>query len=169
MKTRSILELAIILILVGVAGMAVALVASSAPPAAPAGTPSATLGRQIYETGADSSGPIPRTVPGAGLMGIGMYSNASCADCHGLDGRGGRISMMFGTIDIPDIRYSTLTTARSENGTTTPAWTDAQITRAIQDGVDPSGQLLKSPMPRWAMSDADVNAVIAYLKELSKP
>ena len=74
--------------------------------------------------------------------------------------------MMFSTVDVPDIRYSTLMTAQSDNGTTTPPWTDADIARAIRDGVEPSGQPLKAPMPRWAMSDADVQAVIAYLKEL---
>lgn len=76
--------------------------------------------------------------------------------------------MMFATVDIPDIRYSVLTVARTDDGTTTPAWTDADIARAIRDGVEPDGQHLKAPMPRWAMSDADISAVIAYLKELSK-
>jgi mono/diheme cytochrome c family protein len=75
--------------------------------------------------------------------------------------------MMYGTVDIPDIRYSTLTTARSQNGTTTAAWTDADIARAIRDGIEPSGQPLKAPMPRWSMTDADISDVIAYLKELS--
>ena len=46
--------------------------------------------------------------------------------------------MMFGSVDIPDIRYSTLSTARSGEGTTIPAWTDSDIARAIRDGVEPT-------------------------------
>jgi cytochrome c oxidase subunit 2 len=169
MKNAGVLISAVVLLLVGAVGTAVVFGASSYPPAAPAGTPASSLGQQIYYTGADASGPIPRTIAGGGMMGIGRGRTAGCVDCHGQDGRGGRAGMMFGTVDIPDIRYSALTTAHSDNGTTTPAWTDTGIARAIRDGVEPNGQPLKAPMPRWAMSDADVNAVIAYLKELSKP
>jgi len=67
-----------------------------------------------------------------------MMGNAACVDCHGEDGRGGRVGMMFGSVDIPDIRYSTLSTARSGEGTTIPAWTDSDIARAIRDGVEPT-------------------------------
>ena len=77
--------------------------------------------------------------------------------------------MMFGNVVIPDIRYSILTSPQSQDGTTTPAWSDTDIARAIRDGVDPSGLSLQAPMPRWNMTDEDVSAVIAYLKELSKP
>ncbi len=77
--------------------------------------------------------------------------------------------MMFGTVDIPDIRYSALSTPRTEDGTTVPGWSDADIARAIRDGVEPNGQPLKVPMPRWTMSDAELQDTIAYLKELSSP
>ncbi|MFQ5855557.1 MAG: hypothetical protein ACE5LU_07950 [Anaerolineae bacterium] len=33
----------------------------------------------------------------------------TCATCHGTDGRGGKVAMMMGTFEAPDIRYSTLT------------------------------------------------------------
>jgi cytochrome c oxidase subunit 2 len=125
-------------------------------------------GQRIYYTGADVAGPIPRTVAGGGA-GFGMMGDVACVTCHGADGRGGRVPMMMWTVDVPDIRYSTLSTPRSEEGTTVPAWSDSDIGRAIRDGVEPNGQRLKSPMPRWRMTDADVADVIAYLKELSKP
>jgi cytochrome c oxidase subunit 2 len=168
MRNRGILIAAIVLMLVGVAGVVVLSGVAASSPATPGVSPSAPLGQLIYYTGADESGPIPRTVAGGGFSGLGMMANVACVDCHGQDGRGGRIGMMFGTVDIPDIRYSTLTTARSDDPTPTPAWTDAEIARAIRDGVEPGGGVLQAPMPRWAMSDADVSAVIAYLKELSK-
>jgi cytochrome c oxidase subunit 2 len=168
-RNRGILIVAVALLVTGVAGAAALLGLSTSSPTATLGGQASSLGQQIYYTGADASGPISRTIAGAGMMGFGMMGDAACVDCHGQDGRGGRIAMMYGTIDFADIRYSTLTTAQSSNGTTTPAWTDADISRAIRDGIEPNGQPLKAPMPRWAMSDADVNAVIAYLKELSKP
>ncbi len=120
-----------------------------------------SLGQQVFLTGVGSSGPIPRT------GGIGMMGSGGCATCHGEDGRGGRLGgMMRAGIDVPDIRYSTLTSPHGEEGTTEPGWTDAQIAAAIREGKDPGGGTLSSYMPRWQMSDTDMNALIAYLKEL---
>jgi len=166
MRNRGLLIGAIVLLLIGVAGVAV-LSGTSALTPTTTGSATSSLGKQIYYTGADATGPIPRTIAGAGMMGFGMMGTMTCVDCHGQDGRGGRVAVMYGTIDFADIRYSTLTTAQSNDGTTTPAWTDADIARAIRDGVEPNGQPLKAPMPRWAMNDADLRAVIAYLKELN--
>jgi cytochrome c oxidase subunit 2 len=162
-KNRSLLIAAAILLGIGAIGMIV--VTLSAGPGG--GATFASMGQQIYYTGADATGPIPRTIAG-GAMGFGMMGNGACVGCHGEDGRGGRLGMMFGALDIPDIRYSTLTTIRTEEGTTTPAWTESDIARAVRDGVEPNGQALKAPMPRWTMSDADLADVIGYLKELSK-
>jgi cytochrome c oxidase subunit 2 len=130
-----------------------------------------SLGQQIYYTGTDAARPIPRTIAGWGMMGGGMMGQVACVNCHGEDGRGGPLPtmMFFGTLDIPDIRYSVLTNPRSQDGTTLPAWTDADIARAIRDGVEPTGQRLKAPMPRWDMTDADLRETIAYLKELKAP
>ncbi len=155
---------AVLALVIGIVGMFV--VSGLFGGSSPAGT-FASTGQQIYYTGATDSGPIPRTVAGGGMTGVGMMGNMACVDCHGEDGRGGRVGMMFGSVDIPDIRYSTLSVTHSEEGTTHPAWTDSDIARAIRDGVEPDGESLKAPMPRWAMTDAEVADVISYLKELS--
>ena len=48
------------------------------------------------------------------------------------------------------------------------AWTDDAIARAIRAGIDDQGASLCAPMPRfWDLSDADVDAVVAYLRSLS--
>jgi len=164
MKNKTLIILAVVVLLVGIAGMFVVSGLFGGPSLA--GTFSST-GQQIFYTGATDSGPIPRTVAGGGMTGLGMMGNVACVDCHGEDGRGGRVGMMFGSVDIPDIRYSTLSTTHSEEATTIPAWTDSDIVRAIRDGVEPDGQSLKAPMPRWAMTDAEIADVISYLKELS--
>jgi len=159
MKQKTLMSLGITALLVGLVGLAVVV-------AAPRGSFSSP-GQRIYYTGADAAGPIPRALAGGSFMGPSMMGNVACVDCHGEDGRGGRVGMMSGTVDVPDIRYATLTTARSDEGTTVPAWTDADIARAIRDGIEPNGQRLKAPMPRWSMTDTDISDVIGYLKELS--
>lgn len=165
MDNKRLFVWAIVLLAVG----AVGLVASYAwlGGSLPGGTFS-SAGQRIYYTGADAGGPISRTITGGGMMGIGGMGASACVDCHGEDGRGGRVGTMFGGIDIPDIRYSTLTAAHTDAGASAPGWTDADIARAIRDGVEPNGESLKPPMPRWAMTDADLDDVIAYLKELSR-
>jgi mono/diheme cytochrome c family protein len=160
MKDSRLIALALVLVVLGAIGLVLVLVFGGG---APSVATSSSAGQRIYYTGADANGPIPKTAAGGGMMGP-----LACVNCHGQDGRGGRVRMMmFGTVDVPDIRYSTLTTTRSEEGATVPAWTDAGIARAIRDGVEPDGQRLKAPMQRWSMTDADIADVIAYLKELS--
>lgn len=164
MKNNALLVWAVLALLVGVVGV-VAVSGLFGGPAVSGAFSS--RGQQIFYTGATDSGPIPRTIAGGGMTGLGMMGNVACVDCHGEDGRGGRVGMMFGSVDIPDIRYSTLSKPRSEEGTTIPAWTEGDIARAIRDGVEPNGQSLRAPMPRWAMTDAEIADVISYLKELS--
>jgi len=155
------------LVIIGIAGMVMAASFTSRVPVTRiSGGKVIGNGERIYYTGADDTGPIPRAIAGGGMMGFGMMGSIGCVDCHGEDGRGGRVGMMFGPIDIPDIRYSALTSAKSEAGTSTPGWTESDIARAIRDGIEPNGAALKAPMPRWAMSEADLRDVIGYLKEL---
>lgn len=169
MKHPALLIASVALLLVGAAGIAALLLTNAGPATLPGGARFTSNGQSIYYTGADASGPIPRSIRGGGMMGFGATGAFSCVDCHGQDGRGGRVSvMMFGTIDVPDIRYSTLSTDRVDNGSDVPAWTDSDIAHAIRDGVEPTGQQLKAPMPRWDMTDTDLEDVIAYLKELSQ-
>jgi cytochrome c oxidase subunit 2 len=164
MKRNGLLILALAAIAVGAVGL---LTVSTLLSGALGGAYSSS-GQRIYYTGANTQGPIPRTVAGGAIAGFGMMGNAACVGCHGQDGRGGRVGMMSGSVVIPDIRYSTLTSARSEGTATLPPWTDADIARAIREGIEPDGNRLVAPMPRWAMTDADVKDLIAYLKELSR-
>ncbi|PKQ38213.1 MAG: hypothetical protein CVT59_03015 [Actinobacteria bacterium HGW-Actinobacteria-1] len=160
MRQRTILVLGLVLVVLGAAGMAaVWLLGVPAAPSAPSGD-FTSLGEQIYFTGADAAGPIPRSGGPGGMMG-----GRACAGCHGADGRGGSFGMMS-NVEVPDIRYSALTSPHAEDDPPMPAWTDADIARAIRDGVEPNGESLDAFMPRWDMTDDDLNAVIAYLKEL---
>lgn len=167
MSNRKLLALAVVVLVVGVAGVIVTL-AVFGNAASPLGTGSfSSDGQRIYYTGIGVDGRvIPRSGSGTWMMGRGMPRSVSCVNCHGQDGRGGTIGMMFSGIKVPDIRYSVLSSAHTEDGESMPGWTDSQIGRAIRDGFEPDGERLKAPMPRWRMTDAEVEDVIGYLKEL---
>lgn len=117
-------------------------------------------GERIFLSGVGTDGrDIARSasnVPGGSLM----MGGGGCGSCHGADGRGATIRMMAGTsIEAPDITYEAL----DKEG-----FTDAAIAAAIRDGVDEKGERMDAAMPRWQMSEADVDATIAYLKVLSE-
>lgn len=95
---------------------------------------------------------------GRGMMGGEMLT---CAGCHGANGRGGRKWMMRRTFVAADIRYTTLTSAQQDM-----PFSDNDIKRAITEGVEPNGEALKWPMPRWNMSANDLNDLLAFLKTL---
>ncbi len=170
MGSRRILVLGLVFVAIGALGLAVlwSLNVGTLAPAKPGRFASA--GQRIYHTGLDENGdPIPRSMAGSRVWGGRMMLNAACVDCHREDGRGGTLGMMMRGIEVPDIRYSALTSPHSEGDETEPAWTRDDIVRAIRDGVEPDGKSLQAPMPRWDMTDAQVRDVIDYLKELDAP
>jgi mono/diheme cytochrome c family protein len=115
-------------------------------------------GLRIYLSGVGTDGQsIARTAP-AVSQGSLMMGGGGCGSCHGQNGRGATIKMMAGTaIEAPDITYAALIKA---------GFTDTTIRSAIRDGIDESGQPLKDAMPRWQMSETDLDATITYLKVL---
>ena len=118
-------------------------------------------GGQVYSTGTSQRGDtITYTMSGGSMM---APANLACGSCHGADGKGGQVQMMMGTFTTPDIRYNTLT---SSQGMDHPPYTDETIKQAITQGLDPAGKPLNWPMPRWSMSEQDLNDLIGYLKTL---
>jgi len=89
----------------------------------------------------------------------------SCAGCHGPEGQG-QASPMFVS---PSITYQNLTDPAGmlePDGTRGPTYTDETLKRAITRGADPNGEPLAWPMPRWQMSERDLDDLIAFLKTL---
>ena len=170
---RWILVVAIILIAIGVIGLGVFnyyMFTPSQPgitrvPLRGPGTPVpsgrfTSNGEQIFFTGTSSRGTITTT---GGPFRFQMHGGG-CAACHGPDGRGGTIVMM-GRFTAPNITYKVLTSGMHDEETHTP-YTDELIKRAITRGIESDGERLSENMPRWQMSDRDVNDVIDYLKTL---
>jgi cytochrome c oxidase subunit 2 len=124
-------------------------------------------GEQIYFTATSQRG-----TPITSDMGMGMMQGGTlaCATCHGADGRGGQVRMMMGVFEAPDIRYRTLTSEEhgeeGEEGMEHEPFTDEAIKRAITEGVEPNGEPLDRPMPRWSMTDEDLDDLVEFLKTL---
>jgi cytochrome c553 len=138
----------------------------------------ASNGERIYFTATSQRGtPITFDMDNSVVGSMPMMTSGAlaCADCHGPDGRGGRQQMMMTSFTAPDIRWQTL--AADDHGGAEnhgdeaaemehPPYTSETLKRAITQGVDPAGDPLASPMPRWRMSDEDLNDLIAYLQTL---
>jgi len=121
-------------------------------------------GERIYYTGvSEQTGPIPLR---GGPPWLAMHGGG-CVNCHGVNARGG-VPVMMGTAIPADIRYAALTAKnghdKGEEGH--PPYTDTLIAQAITQGIDSAGKPLDWTMPRWQMTEEDLNDLIAYLKTL---
>ena len=131
------------------------------------------IGESIYRRGVLASGaPLvgSRRAGSPDLTGAG----AACVNCHRRSGLGGR----EGTMTIPPLTSEYLFRDRGTAAHETmlhgygnqlshrDAYTDASLAHAIRDGVDSMGRTLSPLMPRFALDDAGMEALIGYLKKL---
>ncbi len=99
-----------------------------------------------------------------------VESIAGCGNCHSLQDANGPVPgrelaggppMKEPVFEV----YPSNITPDPETGI--GAWTDAEIVRAIREGVDREGRVMGPPMPFWlyrGIADDDVNAMVAYLR-----
>lgn len=140
--------------------------ASGAPGAADGTAPLEALeaaGRRLYEEGTRADGTEvlarvgrdPAPVPASVLP---------CASCHGPDGRG----RPEGAVVPPSLRWRELTKAYGhvDGRRTHPPFDARTFARAVQEGVDPAGNPLDDAMPRYSLSRADLEALVAWLRRL---
>jgi len=123
-------------------------------------------GEGVYFTATSQRGtPVTFDIGVGGMMWRGSMA---CVTCHGADGQGGRVRVMMRTLEGPDIRYKTLTAEEhgEEDEHGHEPWSDETIKRAITEGVEPDGEPLDWPMPRWSMSDEDLDDLLEFLKAL---
>jgi len=86
----------------------------------------------------------------------------ACANCHGAEGHGGTVHIRMYSFDVPDITWPTLTGQYEDH----QPFTEETVKQAITQGVDPAGNSLEYPMPRWQMSAQDITDLVAYIKTL---
>lgn len=119
-------------------------------------------GQRIYFT-ATSSSREPIISRGFNMM----MHRIACVDCHGPEGKGGSVYMMMRRFDVPDITWPHLTEEEHEEvgeHEEHPPYTEETVKRAITEGLDPAGELLEDFMPRWQMSEQDLNDLIDFMK-----
>jgi hypothetical protein len=139
-----------------------------------AGAPSpATVGESIYLRGVLGSGAALEGERQAGELRV-KGADAACVNCHQRSGLG----TTEGRSLIPPIagRYLFQARAKGTDHSNLPyiegmranreAYTQATLARVIREGIDSDGRTLGYLMPRFALSDGDMAALIDYLKTL---
>ncbi|QCP52001.1 cytochrome c [Trinickia violacea] len=146
--------------------------ARCAPAAQPVATASA--GAALYQQGVLSSGEPLQALHEDGVRLQGAA--AACANCHRRSGLGSK----EGNSSIPPITWRYLVEPRAQNPEDVELpyvpgmrferepYTDATIARAIREGIDSEGKPLSNLMPQYALNDADMQALIGYLKHLDQ-
>jgi hypothetical protein len=130
----------------------------------------ANVGEAIYRRGVLGSGkPLEASrEPGMPIAG----ADAVCTNCHRRSGLGSK----EGRRVIPPITGRYLFYSRTQDYLDLPyvegmradrdPYTDATLARAIREGLDAQGKPLDYLMPRFALNDADMEALIGYMKRL---
>ena len=146
--------------------------ARCAPAAQPATTGGA--GEALYQRGILSSGEPLDAMHDGGVRLQGAA--AACMNCHRRSGLGSR----EGNSSIPPITWRYLVEPRAQNPEDVDLpyvpgmraerepYTEATVARAIREGIDSEGKPLSSLMPQYALNDADMQALIGYLKHLDR-
>lgn len=127
-------------------------------------SPREERGRQIYFEGTSRSGGSIEAYVGEDLTEV-PGSVATCASCHGPDGRGrpeagvipsdvtwDYLMKPYGHTDTWDRRH--------------PAFTVETLKESIVLGRDPAGNRLDSSMPIYSMTDQDLDDLVAYMRRL---
>lgn len=123
-------------------------------------------GKQIYSEGTSPSKAPIEAVLGGGASRVPALL-MPCASCHGADGQG----RAEGGVTPSNITWEVLErplTSSDLLARRRPAYDGTSLRRAILEGVDPAGNEFGPTMPRFRMSAADVDSLIAYLRLLGK-
>ena len=110
-------------------------------------------GKRLYREGFSSSGAQVTARVGAADMSV-PGSVLPCANCHGNEGAG----KPEGGVRPPVLSWQRLVLGsgtRQANGREYPAYTEASLARAIQEGRDPAGNRLDPAMPPGSLMCLD--------------
>lgn len=125
-------------------------------------TASEARGKRIYLEGKSDSGvEIKALLSGSEVP----ASVLPCGSCHGADGKGNP----EGGVVPSDIRYEALSRNYQQanaQGRQHPPYDEKSLKRAISMGLDPAGNPLHPAMPKYQLTQADMEDLIAYLKKV---
>lgn len=137
--------------------------------------PETSVGEQIYRHGILGSGkPLESSREGGVYM---KGQDAACVNCHRRSGFG----TTEGRIVIPPIAGRYILRPESQNTgernlpyvetmrlDRDPPYTNETLARAIREGINYEGKPFNYLMPHFALNDADMAALIDYLKHLDQ-
>jgi|CXWL01.1.fsa_nt_gi hypothetical protein len=156
-----------------IAGLLAAQTTFAAESSQKSNDPLVEMGQHIYRDGLLPSGqPLQGELPG----GVSFSGDqAACTKCHRRSGLGtieggSNVLPVTGTSLYqpgPAGLWQKFGFKTKGNDFFRPAYTDATLSKAIVDGVTPTGRVLRAPMPRYKLNDSEMQALIAYLKTLS--
>lgn len=112
-----------------------------------------SVGERIYVSGIGIDGRIEYSQGPDWLR----FAGSGCGVCHGDRGQGMTVHAGSVTGVAPAVNRKALT-ARG--------YDDASLRRALTEGIDPHGREFHYYMPRWVLSDAELDALAAYLASL---
>lgn len=101
-----------------------------------------------------------------------MQGIVACGNCHTPQGPNGPLpgKEMAGGMPFEEPVFTAYASNLTpDRNTGIGKWTDAQLKRAIREGVRPDGSIIGPPMPIGlyrGLSDTDLNAIVAYLRAL---
>ncbi len=140
----------------------------------PAATNELEIGRRIYLEGVLPSGAVLTGMRFGNTVVSG--SQAACANCHRPSGMGsveGDIQVspitgnfLFATSDDKHLATMDPRVSKRFNLSHEP-YTDASLAHAIQHGMNNAGHEMNMLMPRYNLSEPEMKALTAYLKQLS--
>lgn len=125
-------------------------------------------GRRMYRDGVLPSGEVMSGIVQGDIALSGKQ--VICGHCHRRSGIGAPEGQNVARPVTGDVLYMPLRLPTSKPPLAPelrPAYTDITLRRAIRDGIGADGKPLGPLMPRYPLSDEQVDTLIAYLKTLS--
>lgn len=130
-------------------------------------------GQSIYLQGMLGSGGVLVGIRGDGNV-AARGTDAACVNCHQRSGLGSTEGLLSIPPITPQFLFRTRDSSEQPNSlpyistarTNRTPYTDATLARAIREGIDPDGKSLNNLMPRFAIDDAEMAALIGYLKSI---
>ncbi len=160
--------------LIGLTAASLLIPAAWPQPGVAADRPAETVGESIYLHGMRGPDtPVEGARESGGVDTKG--TEAACVNCHQRSGLGSK----EGDIYIPPVAGDYLFHERTHTGNdpllpyvesmhgNRAPYTAATLGRAIREGFDSDGRKMSYLMPRYALNDDEMAAVIAYLRKLS--
>lgn len=131
-------------------------------PMVQAQSPELEPGKQIFTKGESPTGVTLEAVMGDTAVPAKLMP---CSSCHGMDGHG----KPEGGVVPADITWGVLSHPKQDDAALSrkrPAYDDASLRRVLREGVDAGGNELEITMPRYRLTDQDLDSLIAWLHQL---